>query len=121
MAARTAPAAVLPFMRGGYRMRAKRDKQARKKAYKFALFRRKRGIIREMVSIAKSRFCGKKSIFGKWLVVRSRPHIIIISLCHKHVRVESNYKVSRFRKRSSDRYVINLYDSGVPALLSPTA
>ena len=28
MAIRTAPATVLPFMRGGYRMRAKRDKQA---------------------------------------------------------------------------------------------
>ena len=28
MATRTAPAAVLSFMRGGYRMRAKRDKQA---------------------------------------------------------------------------------------------
>ena len=28
MATRTAPATVLPFMRGGYRMRAKREKQA---------------------------------------------------------------------------------------------
>ena len=28
MATRTAPATVLPFMRWGYRMRAKRDKQA---------------------------------------------------------------------------------------------